>query len=151
MNFDEFVNELNDMPKQLNEGLRRVATLVGNTAQNEFASHFKEQGMNGEKWKNVKRREKPAPKGRETAKARSKRERPILIGPNADLEKAVQKSYSGETLGDGTLTVHMVAASDHGEYLNEGTPKMVARPFMGETPRLDNKIVKILEDNIKLG
>ena len=155
LNFEEFDKEIHSMPAKVQASLRKIAVQVGHTAEADFEGHFNEQGMNGKKWKEVNRR-KPGTKEYKYPKTKDlqRRKRNILISKNATLKKSVGKSYKGFTAEKDKVTVHMrvdeQSGKEHAIYLQEGTEKMVARPFVGETPELDNKITGIIEDNINL-
>lgn len=118
---------------------------IANVAKNDFLNNFREQGFNGSKWKDVKRRTNPTKKQvRDGSSTRA-----ILQGKGSGrLRKDVANSVSaGHKNGNKSYT--LVVANEYAGYLNEGTPKMEKRQFVGMTEKLNRKILKKIDEKLK--
>jgi hypothetical protein len=126
--------------KNLDQSKRELLVLLSNQAENYFTESFKKQGFGGQPWKEVKRRTEgtKAYKYPKT-KGLQRRTSPILIGAGykvrgGSLRRAV--SSMARTTQISGERARMVVDLDYATYLNEGTPKMVKRQFVGQTPEL---------------
>jgi phage gpG-like protein len=127
--FEKIVAKLekakNDLPKKVASDIRIY-----------FLGSFKKQGWDGQKWKEVKRREKE--------NQTKKDKKPILI-QSGTLRRAVNESVRKETWDEIRLGIDV----EYAKYHNEGTDKIPKRQFMGSSKELDEKIKKRIEREIK--
>jgi hypothetical protein len=155
MTFEEFDKELQAMEPELKQSMKKAALLVGNTAANDFTSHFDQQGFNGKPWAEVERRKAVVfnKSGEVSKKQPSSVLKAILIGTGR-LKRAVQDAFKGIQVRENVVVVKMQVNSDYGIFHNEGTIQdgghLPKRQFAGDSPALEKKITKILNDNIKL-
>jgi len=142
-----------DIKEKLIKSNREIMVELSNLSQNYFLSSWKKQGFNGEAWKDVQRRE-PGTKAYKYPKKKGlqRRTQPILIGSGfktrgGTLRRAV--SNMARTAEISTNRSRMVVDVPYAGYLNEGTDKMVARKFVGQTQELTDKqqkaITKIID------
>jgi hypothetical protein len=138
-NFDKIIARLERQKDGL--GLK-----LANVAKNEFLGNFKEQGFNGKKWQDVKRRTNPTKKDIRTGAST----RAILQGKGSGrLRKDVANSVaSGHKISNTGYTLKV--DNPYAGYLNEGTEKMPKRQFVGTTPRLNNKLLNKVNQEIKI-
>lgn len=155
MNFDEFDKEIQGMESEVKQSMKKAAILVGNTAANDFTSHFDQQGFNGKPWEEVQRRKAVVfnKNGEVARKQPSSVLKAILIGTGR-LKRAVQDAFKGIQVRSNTVIVKLQVNSDYGIFHNEGTiadgGHLPKRQFAGDSPQLEEKITKILNENIKL-
>ena len=145
-NFEKILTEF---PKIKRELMIRLST----ESQNYFFSSFKNQGFDGQKWKEVQRRTEgtkaykyPKKKGLQ------RRTSPILIGAGfktrgGSLSRAVGTMSKTVEFTGGTI-LKMKVDVPYSEYINEGTPKMPKRQFVGQTSTLTEKQKKTIESVI---
>lgn len=69
---------------------------------------------------------------------------PILVR-SGNLRASVENSVVEATWEQ----VRLTSDTDYGEYLNEGTSRMVARPFMEQSDMLDEELAQLVEDKLK--
>ncbi len=142
-NFQRVIDNIDQVKKEL-------PVLLANDAQKYFLASFRNQGWNGDAWEEVKRRipgepayEYPKKKGL------TRRTKPILQGTGL-LRREVSLIAANAiiTYDRFNFRVRLVLDDNmvpYGKFINEGTPDMVARPFMGDSPQLRN----ILHDRIE--
>lgn len=135
-----------EVKQRLTATRRELLVLLSRQAQNYFVSSFKKQAWNGEKWKNVQRRIKGTPEYKyPKTKGLKRRTNPILIG--SGYSSGNKATTRGGTLRRAVSTMartaemqsngfRMIVDLDYAKYLNEGTDKMVARTFVGQTDEL---------------
>jgi hypothetical protein len=145
-NFDKILKEFPELKRKLLVGL-------GTQAQNYFFSSFKNQGFDGENWKEVQRRMEgtKAYKYPKT-KGFQRRTSPILVGAGFKqrgdrLEKAVA-TMSQTSSFVGSTQLRMKVNVPYSGYLNEGTPNMPARTFVGQTQKLTTMQQKRIENEV---
>lgn len=132
------------------EGLKAIKSelpaVLANQAVNFFSANFKKQGFDDNgvtQWQEVQRR---IP-GTKTYKSSTPaaRSRAILQGKGTgQLRSGVNNSLKLATFSRIELRVDVPYAI----YLNEGTNKMPARPFMGESQTLDKLTKSKIEEHI---
>lgn len=120
---------------------RQLPVLLANDAQKYFLGAFKDEGWNGVKWKEVNRRiadtnEYKYPK----TKGLSRRVKNILIDTGR-LRREVSLIAGSAQISYSKYDFTVKLAIDDGNvpyagYLNDGTPHMVQRKFMGDSPAL---------------
>jgi len=147
--------------EQLQQTKRELIILLSNQAQNYFLSSFRKQGFDGEAWEEVQRRDSGInpktgkgysaylyPKG----KGLQRRTSPILTGAGwkvrgGTLRRAV--SNMAKTAHVYQSSFKMIVDVPYAGYLNEGTPKMPQRQFVGQTAELtqmqEKKIIQIVD------
>jgi len=119
---------------------RELLVLLGNQAQNYFYSSFRKQAFNGQPWKEVQRRIEgtPAYKYPKT-KGLQRRTSPILVGAGYKVRGGKLRRAVSNMARTATFNVNgfrMIVDVDYAGYLNDGTPKMAARRFVGQTQEL---------------
>ena len=129
---------------------RELPVLLANQAQNFFMDSWKKQGWDDagvKKWQEVNRRKQGTaeykyPKGY----GLSRRTNPILVGggktkgsSGGNLRRAVGNSAMVKLKSFEKIS--LVVDEGYAAYLNNGTPNMVARKFMGESKTL-NMVLK---------
>jgi phage gpG-like protein len=121
---------------------------LANTAKNEFLGNFRNQGFNGQRWQEVKRRSNPS---------KSKpRTQAILQGKGSgklrkDVANSVQSGRRNSNLSY-TLVVENEYARVHNEGLKAGRGKgfiMPKRQFIGNTQRLNDKLLKKIQQKTR--
>lgn len=128
-NFDRIAQNMQE--------LNRVLPVeLANIAQNDFVANFQRQGFNGEKWKEVQRRQKGTkaykyPK----KKGLSRRTKPILIMSGAMRRKT--STMIRQIMGRGKI--RLVLDLEYAAVHNEGTDRVPQRQFIGQTPELTRK------------
>lgn len=125
----------------------RAAKAMINAAQQYSLRAFKTSSYGGVPWKEVQRRivgtpEYMYPKG----KGLSRRSSPILVRTGR-LRRAVSNLSSRAVITSSKYDFKVKMAIDLGtvpyaKYINSGTPNMVKRQFMGNTPEL-RRIIKV--------
>jgi phage gpG-like protein len=114
-----------------------LPVILGNQAQNYFTDSWRQQGWNGEPWKEVQRRDSSTKVYKYSKPAA--RTRAILV-KSGRLRRAVANSIR-ETRFD---RVRLVVDVPYAEYHNDGTDKLPQRRFMGQSAELERKqILKI--------
>jgi hypothetical protein len=130
-NFDELVKT--DLPVRL-----------ANISRNFFAASWKKQGWDDggvSPWAEVQRRMAPTKAFRYSKPAA--RTRAILVR-SGFLRRAVMNSVEESTFNRIRLTVRATYAG----YLNEGTDKMAAREFVGDSKTLSDMIENKIEQTV---
>lgn len=127
---------------------RELPRILANDVQNYFLSSFKKQGYNGKSWAEVQRR-MPGTSAYKYARPRSGRTKPILIGTGR-LRRGVSNLAGRARITYSKYNFNVQLAMDlstipYAEYIQKGTSKMVARPYMGNTPELR----RIMKDRMK--
>ena len=135
--------------KQLVAMQRETLVLLSDQAQNYFVKSFKNQGFNGEQWKEVQRRT-PDTKAYKYPKKKGlqRRTSPILIGAGykirgGTLRDAVGSMSRTREIGNGI--VRMIVDLPYAKAQNEGNKHLPRRQFIGQTPELTNMQVKKIE------
>lgn len=135
---------------RLTEAQKGLSLSLANIAKNEFLNNFREQGFNGQKWREVQRRT-AGTKAFAGSKDLGKRTRAILQGKGSGrLRKDVANSVSnGQRNSD--LSYTLIVNNEYASYHNDGTKKIPQRQFVGTTERLNKKLLnKINEKFIKI-
>jgi phage gpG-like protein len=95
--------------------------------QNESVNNINTQSFYGSKWEPAKESEGHP-----------------LLNDTGKLLNAVKKSVqTGNKNSKDSFNLAVI--NDYGLFLNEGTPKMPQRQFMGNSTVLDNKIIKLID------
>lgn len=146
---------LSEISAKVKQADREILVMISNQAQNYFLSSFKKQGFDGKEWKEVQRRtagtkayKYPKTKGLQ------RRTSPILVGAGykvrgGTLRRSVSVMARTAQIGRGTL--RMIVDVPYAKYLNNGTPKMAKRQFIGQTRELtamQNKTITQIVDKI---
>jgi hypothetical protein len=106
--------------------------VLANQAQNYFVESWQKQGWEGVGWKEVKRRQEGTPEYKyPKGKDLGRHTRAILV-KTGTLRRAVSNSIRSRSFN----LIRLVVAVPYAEYLNDGTPKMVARTFMKDSAGL---------------
>lgn len=142
-----------EIKQKVEQSKREVMIELSNQAQNYFLSSWKKQGFNGQAWKEVQRRT-PGTKVYKYPKSKGlqRRTSPILIGAGfktrgGELRRAVSNMARTAQIGNGTIK--MIVDIPYAGYLNEGTPNMPKRQFVGQTDELtqmqEKKLTEIID------
>jgi phage gpG-like protein len=128
--------EFENIVKKLDKAKVDLPKLVASDIRNYFVNSFRRQGFDGQKWQEVKRREKE----NQTAKDK----KPILI-QTGRLRRSVNESIRKTTWDEIVLGID----TPYAKYHNEGTDKIPKRQFMGQSKELDEKVKNRIEKTIK--
>jgi phage gpG-like protein len=128
--------EFENIVKKLDKAKVDLPKLVASDIRNYFVNSFRRQGFDGQKWQEVKRREKE----NQTAKDK----KPILI-QTGRLRRSVNESIRKTTWQEIILGID----TPYAVYHNEGTDKIPKRQFMGQSKELDEKVKNRIERTIK--
>jgi phage gpG-like protein len=122
-----------DVKRKIEQTKDVLPKIIANQAQNYFVMSWRNQGFDGNKWQEVRRRvagtneyKYPIKKGL------SRRTRPILIGKTGRLRRKVANSVVLANWNMIKLLVDLPYAAVH----NEGTANTPKREFMGQTAEL---------------
>lgn len=116
--------------------------LVGVEAISHFSENFQNEGFDGRKWKEVKRRESDWTRGADKT-------RKILTGRTGNLGRSLYKQVEK---GKVTIISDLIYAPVHNEGLRAGRGSgflMPKRQFIGESRKLDAKVLKLIKNRIK--
>lgn len=116
-----------------------IANEIVETVRDEFVENFDSASFDGTNWPEVKRNQ-----GGKLGKYSKYAGNPPLV-ETGELRQALVDSVKGHTWGDMSLEVN----NDYSSYHQFGTDKIPARPFMGWTPKLEDKIKSIVEKAVK--
>lgn len=125
---------------------RELPVLLANDAQKYFLAAFKDEGWNGVKWVQAQRRIEGTDSWKyPKTKGLSRRTKPILIDTGI-LRREVSLIAGRAEISYSKFNFNVKLSIDdttvpYAEYLNDGTPKMPQRKFMGDSPAL-RKILK---------
>ena len=128
--------EFENIVKKLDKAKVDLPKLVASDIRNYFVNSFRRQGFDGQKWQEVKRREKE----NQTAKDK----KPILV-QTGRLRRSVNESIRKTTWEEIVLGIDTPYAIYH----NQGTDKIPKRQFMGQSKELDEKVKNRVEKTIK--
>lgn len=128
--------EFENIVAKLEKAKVDLPKLVASDIRNYFVNSFKRQGFDGQKWQEVKRREKE----NQTAKDK----KPILI-QTGRLRRSVNESIRKTTWQEIVLGID----TPYAKYHNEGTDRIPKRQFMGDSKELQTKIEARIEKEIK--
>lgn len=136
--------------KALAKTMRDAPKVLGNEGQKHFQENFNTQSLEGQKWKEVKRRVAGTfaykyPKKKYLAR----RTNPILVGRTRRLKNALNRTFKS---GMNSRLVWRVDLP-YAKAQNNGNNKLPARTFMKLTPklikRLKLKFNQILQFNLR--
>jgi phage gpG-like protein len=130
---------------RLKEAEKGLSLSLANIAKNEFLDNFREQGFNGQKWREVQRRI-AGTKAYAGSKDRGKRTRAILQGKGSGrLRKDVANSVSNGQKNS-ELSYTLIVKNEYASYHNDGTAKIPQRQFVGMTEKLNKKILNKINE-----
>jgi phage gpG-like protein len=130
---------------RLKEAEQGLSLALANIAKNEFLNNFRDQGFNGQKWKEVQRRT-AGTKAYRGNKDAGKRTRAILQGKGSGrLRKDVANSVSSG-IKNSELSYTLVVDNEYASYHNDGTSKIPKRQFVGMTENLNKKILNKINE-----
>ncbi len=122
---------------------KKLPQLLANQAQQFFVSSWSQNGWDGTPWAEVKRRQDWT-KAFKYAKP-ADRTRHILVKTGA-LRRAVGDCVRSVSFEKTVLVVEV--PGDYAEYINNGTDKMPARPFMKDSELLRTKQIQLIEKEV---
>ena len=118
-----------------------LPVLLANQAENYFVSSWRKNGWDGNQWAEVQRRMSPTKAYKYATPA--DRTRHILV-KTGTLRRAVGQLVRSISFEQSRL----VADVPYAGYLNDGTDKMPARPFMKDSPILREKQIDLINKEI---
>jgi hypothetical protein len=122
-----------DVRRKIEQTKNVLPRLIANQAQNYFVMSWRNQGFDGNRWQEVKRRIPDTDEYKyPIKKGLARRTRPILIGKTGRLRRKVANSVVLANWNMIKLLVDLPYAAVH----NEGTDKIPKREFMGQTSEL---------------
>jgi hypothetical protein len=113
--------------------MRPTLMEMAEASRDEFVGNFDRQGFDGIPWEELLARDEPPPKLIVTGQLRQKTQDSIKEVTD---KRAVLENESIDDRG-----------RSYAAYHNDGTSRMVARPFMWQTDKLTKKHLRILEIN----
>lgn len=119
-----------------------LPVIVGTEAKNHFREGFDKEGFTDKslvKWK--PRKERRRKDGSMSAKERTRVGRKILTGETGELSKIESEP--------GTATVKVYTEASYAKFHNDGTDKLPQRQFMGESQELNQKIEKVILEEVE--
>ena len=140
-NFDLVIKRMKDLD---------ISLYLANTAKTDFMNNFKEQGFDGAKWKEVKRRISGTPAYEyPKKKGISRRTKPILTNTGR-LRRDVSNSVKNGAKNS-NLSYTLIVNNPYAGYLNEGTNRVPQRRFVGLTKKLNDALLqKIMQKTNKI-
>lgn len=117
-----------------------IARKVVETTHNEFINNFDSQSFDGKRWPEVERNE--SSKGWKAKYSKYSGNPPLVETGN--LKEALRNSIKGTTWRDMRIELD----NDYAEFVNAGTKNIPARTFIGMTNTLEDKLKKIIEEEI---
>ena len=125
---------------------------LASQARDYFLKAFQNQAWNGQPWREVNRR-KPGTLAYKypIKKDLSRRIRPIELGRTGNERRAVNNAIVSQTWPLIRFVVDMTAygaSANYAKYQNEGTPRMVARTFMGHTEELGHMQRELIDSEV---
>jgi len=133
--FKEVLGKVEQTKKELPKKL-------ANMTQNYFVLSWKKQGFDNKSWQQVKRRIPGTPEFKyPKTKGLTRRTKPILVA-SGELRRRVANSVVTAEWDDIRLVIDLPYAAA----MNEGTDKIVARPFVGQTNELTGKQYNMIEN-----
>lgn len=158
MKHEDFKQQIDEMRRKVPDFVDRLGPLIaGKVAVSEFKHHFQTESFDGKKWPEVQRRTAGHPANTYAVKHHPARTtRPILTGDTGDLGRSIELKQAGG--GSATVWTAPSAFSSkepYGAVHNEGLKAgrgagfvMPKRQFMGQTDRLDKRVLKELEKRL---
>lgn len=129
---------IGELIKNIEEVKRTLPVLLANQAQRHFVGSWQEQGYEGVKWKEVKRREPGTPEYKYPKfKGLSRRTNPILVSSGA-LRRDANNSIRSKTWD----LVQLVSSLSYSSYVNKN------RPFMKDSPGLRAKQKTLITNTV---
>jgi hypothetical protein len=111
---------------------RELPIQLANLTQQHFVDSFKEEGWEGNKWKTPKRKIEGTPEYKYPKNKGLSRRVKATLNMTGRLRKAVGMSIRVANF----QRIQLIVDVPYAKYLNEGTPKMVARTFMKDSSKL---------------
>jgi phage gpG-like protein len=122
-NFDKVAQRMRNIDLSLD---------LANTAKTEFMSNFKNQGVDGQKWK-------PRKNNKDAGRN--------LLVKTGRLRRDVSNSVSAGHKNS-NLSYTLIVNNPYASYNNEGTNKMPKRQFVGMTKTLNDKLLKKISQRL---
>lgn len=137
--------DFNRVQIRLKEAEKGLSLSLANVAKNDFLNNFREQGFNGQKWREVQRRI-AGTRAYAGNKDLGKRTRAILQGKGSGrLRKDVANSVSNG-IKHSELSYTLIVKNEYSNYHNEGTAKIPQRQFVGMTEKLNKKLLNKINE-----
>lgn len=137
--------DFNRIQTRLKEAEKGLSLSLANVAKNDFLNNFREQGFNGQKWREVQRRI-AGTRAYAGNKDLGKRTRAILQGKGSGrLRKDVANSVSNG-IKHSELSYTLIVKNEYSNYHNEGTAKIPQRQFVGMTEKLNKKLLNKINE-----
>jgi phage gpG-like protein len=130
-------NPITQLKRRLVEMKQKLPPAVGLIAKSHFEGNFRGQGFDNQKWAEVQRRIPETNAYKYATKAQ--RTSAILSGKTKLLAKSIYvKSATWKK-------IVIASSSKYGKFINEGTPIMPQRKFMGFSVKLNKKILSFVK------
>jgi phage gpG-like protein len=130
---------------RLKEAEKGLSLSLANVAKNDFLNNFREQGFNGQKWREVQRRI-AGTKAYSGNKDLGKRTRAILQGKGSGrLRKDVANSVSNG-IKNSELSYTLIVNNEYASFHNDGTKRIPQRQFVGMTEKLNKKLLNKINE-----
>jgi hypothetical protein len=123
---------------------QELPVVLANQAQNYFTNTFRQQGWDGEDWKEPNRRIQGTPEYKYPKKKGLGRRTRATLVQTGRLRRAVSNSIRRATFE----RVHLVVAVPYAKYHNDGDGHLPKRQFMGDSPLLRKKQVSTIRQHV---
>jgi len=138
---------------KLDAAKRDVPIRIANIARRYFVGSWDRQGFDGVKWKEVQRRI-PGTKAYKYPKTTqlSRRTNPILIGTYKGRSGGRLRREANNSIREANWNEIRLGISDvtpYAKYINEGTPKMARRKYMGSSVELKRAMKAKIQSELK--
>lgn len=122
---------------------QKIPKAVGMIAVSVFKGNFVKQGFDGKKWKDVQRRIPTTKTYRYASDAQ--RTKAILSGKTGRLMNGIHIA----SISADKVVISTDKNISYAQYHNEGTKKIPKRQFMGNSKELNQKIQKLIANELK--
>ena len=130
--------------KNIDQLKGELPVVLANQAQNYFTNSWRQQGWDGEDWKEPNRRIPGTPEYKYPKKKGLGRRTRATLVQTGRLRRAVSNSIRKATFEK----VQLVVAVPYAKYHNEGEGHMPKRQFMGDSPLLRRKQITTIRQQV---
>jgi len=110
--------------------MKQLPKEIANIVKDDSIINFYDESFNGKPWQPPK----------------EPQDHPLLIDTGALLSAVRNSVNTGNQASKDTYK--LVVINDYGLYHNEGTDRLPKRQFMGQTNKLDNKVIRYIDNKL---
>lgn len=114
----------------LEKQMKQLPKEIANIVKDDSIINFYDESFNGKPWQPPK----------------EPQDHPLLIDTGALLSAVRNSVNTGNQASKDTYK--LVVINDYGLYHNEGTDRLPKRQFMGQTNKLDNKVIRYIDNKL---